>query len=287
MLEQLNAKFAIDGQLRFVEGSGGLIQGLISTALCQAKFFLHGSHVAEFQPVGEQPILFMSDQSLMKANAPIRGGVPICFPWFGPHPTDSTAPAHGWARTAAWSLFASAQRGDGTLVVEMRLSVDHWDLKYTVEFSRSLVLSLEIGNAAGQSRDCEVALHTYFAVADVHSVSVLGLENQPYLDKLTSTQVGPTGQSIQFDAETDRVYDGSVPAVVIDDRGNQRKICVEPKNSRSTVVWNPWIAKSQRMPDFGDEEYLHMCCVETANVAADKIMLAAGESATLGVRIGV
>lgn len=287
MLEQLNSQFAIEDKLTFRESSGGLIQGSVSSSLCQAKFYLHGGHVAEFQPLDQAPILFMSEKSLMKLDAPIRGGIPICFPWFGPHPSDSSAPAHGWARTSAWSLLSSTQRPDETLIVQMGLSVDQWELKSTVEFSRSLVLSLSIRNAAQQARECEIALHTYFALSDVHSAAILGLENQSYLDKLTSTVMEPTGEAIRFVSETDRVYRGTVPQVLIDDRGNQRQIRIEPENSRATVVWNPWIEKSKRMPDFGDEEYLRMCCVETANVAAEKIELGPAQSTTIAVRIGI
>ena len=287
MLNGINAQFALENQLQFITHPCGLIQGNVSTELCSGQFYLHGAHVAQFQPRGAEPLLFMSQRSEMRDDKPIRGGVPLCFPWFGPHPTDATAAAHGLVRTQSWQLQATSLEEDRVVRVELGLIVERWQLTYTVRWGASLDLNLAIGNLADEPRDCEVALHTYFALADVHTASVRGLEQQTHLDKLTGATEPASGQAIRFTQETDRVYHGSVPEVIIDDPGHQRQICVLPRNSQSTVVWNPWFAKSQRMSDFGDNEYLRMCCVETANVGSDRLHILPRSTANLGCVVGL
>lgn len=282
MLNGINAQFAIDKQLQFVEHPSGLIQGNVSTALCRGQFYLHGAHVAQFQPTGAAPLLFMSQRSEMREDKPIRGGVPLCFPWFGPHPSDAAAPAHGLVRTQSWQLQATSMEAGGVVRVEMGITVDLWQLTYTVRWGASLELSLDIENLADEPRECEVALHTYLSLGDVHAARVSGLELQSHLDKLTGVTVPPSGQAIRFTQETDRIYHGSVAEVRIDDPGQNRQIRLLPRNSQSTVVWNPWIAKSQRMSDFGDDEYLRMCCVETANVGSDRLRIAPHTTTSIG-----
>ena len=284
MLNGINAQFAIDKQLQFVAHPSGLIQGNVSTALCRGQFYLHGAHVTQFQPTGAAPLLFLSERSEMREDKPIRGGVPICFPWFGPHPSDTAAPAHGLVRTQSWQLQATSIEADGVVRVEMGLTVEHWQMTYTILWGASLDLNLAIENLADESRECEVALHTYLSLAAVHAASVSGLEQQSHLDKLTGVTEPASGQAIRFTQETDRIYHGSVPVVVIDDPGQQRQIHLIPRNSQSTVVWNPWIAKSQRMSDFGDDEYLRMCCVETANVGSDRMRIPPRTTASIGCR---
>ncbi len=282
MLNGLNAQFALDKHLQFVEHPSGLVQGNISTALCSGQFYLHGAHVAQFQPAGAEPLLFMSQRTEMRDDKPIRGGVPICFPWFGPHPSDATAPAHGLVRTQSWQLQATSLEADGVVRVELGLTVERWQLNYTVRWGTRLDLNLAIENLADEPRECEMALHTYLSLADVHTASVSGLEQQSHLDKLTGMTQSASGQAIRFTQETDRIYHGQVPEVLIYDPGHHRQIRLLPRNAHSTVVWNPWINKSQRMSDFGDDEYLRMCCVETANVGSDRLHVLPHTTASIG-----
>lgn len=287
MLQALNNRFALDDQLTFVEHSSGLCQAVVSTPLCRGLFYLHGAHVAEFQPIGQPPVLFMSGHSEFKFDKPIRGGVPLCFPWFGPHPSDRSAPAHGVVRTRSWEMQSSSRDASGNIDVVLALEHDQWRLTYTVQFGQSLELALQVENLADSMRDCELALHTYLTLADVQTASVHGLERQSHWDKLTGELVEPSGQPIQFTQETDRVYHGSVDEIIVRDPGFHRRIRLEPRGSRSTVVWNPWIEKSRRMADFGDDEFQRMCCVETANVGENRLQLAGLASSLTGVRISV
>lgn len=286
MLDGLNHRFALDDRLVFTLHPSGLVQGVVHTALCRGLFFLHGAHVAEFCPHEKEPVLFMSGSSVFEAGKPIRGGVPLCFPWFGPRAGDSTAPAHGLVRTQNWELQSTAADAAGVIQVVLGLEVDQWQLRYTVRFGTELDLTLMIENLADQPRECDVALHTYFALADAEHASVHGLEHHPHLDKLTGEQAEPSGGPIRFTQETDRIYWGPAEEVVVHDPGHHRDIYLNPRNSHSTVVWNPWVDKSQRMPDFGDHEFKRMCCVETANVGEQRLNLSRNSAVQMGVAIG-
>ncbi len=286
-LDKLNTQYAIGTELHFEEHTSGLICGIVATNECRARFFLLGAQVTDYQPSDhEHPVLFMSSQAIFEAGKAIRGGVPICFPWFGPAPKDSTAPSHGLVRTQVWHVISS-RYADEELKVELELNIDPYRLRYIVSFGQTLDMRLVIRNEAMVAKQCEVALHSYFALGDVHSASVSGLEQLSHLDQLTGQTHSGAGDFIQFDQEVDRIYDGAVDRISIHDPAWNRKLILQPYQSQSTVVWNPWIAKSKRLADFGDEEYLRMCCVETANVGNRSLKIAANEKVEIGVRIGI
>lgn len=285
MLQELNQRFAIGEQLKFVSHPSGLVQGKIDTPKCSGSFFLLGAHIAEFQPKSQhQPILFMSKEAVYEVGKPIRGGIPICFPWFGPNKSDSSAPAHGTVRTVVWDV-QETKLTDSSVLVTLGLRSAPYRLSLTVVFGETLDVTMLVRNETATEQTCEVALHTYFQLGDARQASIIGLERTEFRDQLTGLIHPPTGAAIQFTEETDRVYRGGVPSVTIKDPANSRSIHVRPRNSQSTVVWNPWIAKSQRMSDFGDDEFERMCCVETANVAPHNWVIDAGNSQSIGFEI--
>jgi D-hexose-6-phosphate mutarotase len=285
-IDQLNQQFGLGSRLSFHIHPSGLIYGAVSTEQCQGTIFLNGAHVTHFHPQQtEKPVLFMSEQSNYMLGKAIRGGIPICFPWFGNHPTDSTLPAHGWARTSQWK-FAVSNYQDDVLTVQLTLLQNPFELTYTVRFGTDLEAQLSVSNCSTQDAEFEVALHTYFAIGAIDSVEVHGgLESLPFLDQLTGQYHPATRQPIRFTEETDRIYDGAPNQIQLHDSKWHRQVNLTPENSHSTVVWNPWIAKSQRMPDFGDLEYLGMCCLETANVRKAKVILKPSASHTTGLRL--
>ena len=286
-VDGLNERLAIDQRLRFARHSSGLIQGLITTPLCRGEFFLQGGHITHFEPQGEQPLLFLSRHSEFQPQRPIRGGIPICFPWFGPHPSDAAAPAHGLVRTLPWDVQHTQVDQDEVVTIFLTAASPPWQLTYKMKLGRALDLTLDIANLSDEAASCEIALHTYLALADVDLASVHGLERQTYYDKLTREMVEPSGVPIRFTQETDRIYRGPVDEVIVHDPGNRRLLRLVPRNSHSTVIWNPWVEKSRRLPDFGDDEFRFMCCVETANVAEDRLAVPAKSQAELGVTLSV
>ena len=261
---------------------------------------MHGAHLAEWQPSHvREPVLWLSRHSLFQPNKPIRGGVPICFPWFGAHPTNARAAAHGFARLRDWTLVHADESADGTVTLTLSLSGDEtmsadWPHRFRathrIAIGSRLTMSLKIEHLQPSSRPFrfEAALHTYFAVEEVGRVAITGLNDAEYLDKVERFARKRQGPGpIAFAAETDRVYQANTAACVIDDPGYGRRIIVGKSGSNSTVIWNPWIAKARAMADFGDHEWREMVCVETANVGSDAIHLEAGRAHTMTAEISV
>ena len=278
-------------------GQGGLARLEIATPSAPAEIYLHGAHVTRWQPShAEAPVLWLSEHGVWQDGKPIRGGVPICFPWFGPHRSNPTAPAHGFARLMDWTLVGAVERADESVLLTLALEGAEisalWPFRfratYEVAVGATLSMSLEVENRDEQAFTFEEALHTYFAVSDIAEVTIAGLERTPYLDKVGGlTERTQNDMPIQFTGETDRVYLETMATCSIDDPGLTRRIVVSKDNSRSTVVWNPWIAKAQAMADFGDEEWRGMVCVETANVGVAAIRLAPGERHRMTVTLSV
>ena len=275
-VQSLCEQFKVPG-LHFEAGQGGLTKAVVATPVASGEVYLHGAHVTSWQPAGHGPVLWMSRSSLFQPGKPIRGGVPICFPWFGPNASDASAPAHGFARTAMWEVAEARPTAEGGISMTLQTRIDPFAVRFTVEFGSVLRMTLatELATGVSASHRFEDALHTYFSVSDVRNISITGLEQSRYIDKLDGAAEKPaTGVAIEFIGETDRVYFDSDSECHLHDPGRKRTIAVSKSGSHSTVVWNPWIAKSARMPDFGDHEWPEMVCIETANVGVNAVELA-------------
>ena len=282
---------------RLEKGPGGLDRLCLDAVQGEAHVFLQGGHVSHFQPKGEKPVLWMSGESRFEAGKPIRGGVPVCFPWFGPKAGSPEAPMHGFARILVWVLSAVEREPDGGLRAVLELSAEaaarggfphELALSLTVSVGRSLRLALAVRNVNGAPTTYEEALHSYFAVSDVRQVRIRGLEGVGYVDK-TAAMASKPGEAgpIAIVAETDRVYSGTTGTVTIEDPGWQRRIVVGKAGSATSVVWNPWVAKAKAMPDFGDDEWTGMVCVETANTGDAAVTLAPGATHVMTAAIEV
>ena len=284
--------------VRLDTGRGNLARLSIDTPACAAELYLHGAHLCRWQPRHQaHPVLWMSESSRFEVGAPIRGGVPICFPWFGPKAGDPSAPVHGVARISAWTLDGVTLEANG--VISVRLSLDcsalpvphvpqDLNLAYELHLGRDLSMALTVTNRGGVPSTFEEALHTYFSVGDVRRVTVAGLDGATYVDKVDGgTRKTQSGEPITIGAETDRLYLDTGTAVTLTDPALGRSLRVEKTGSRSTVVWNPWVAKSKAMPDFGDDEWPGMICIETANAAANAVTLPPHASHTMTAAISV
>jgi D-hexose-6-phosphate mutarotase len=282
--------------VRLGAGEGGLPRVDVATPACAAQVYLHGAHVAAWQPAhAAAPVLWMSGRSAFAAGKPIRGGVPVCFPWFGPHPSAAGAPAHGFARLMDWTLAAATVSDEGVTLV-FALGVDPqasaaWPWRARVEHritaGASLAMQLTVSSLDERPFAFEEALHTYLSVGDIERTSVAGLELAEYLDKTAgSVRRRREDAPIRFTGETDRVYLDTEAACTVRD-ARRRRISIAKSGSASTIVWNPWVAKARAMPDFGDDEWRHMVCVETANVGASAVRLEPGETHVMSARIAV
>lgn len=287
----LERRLEIPGRVSFMEGSGELPMLEIKTEWSTAEIYLHGAHVTRFQRRNEPPLLFLSQVSRFDKSHPIRGGVPVIFPWFGPR---EGKPAHGFARTTAWELKEITSSANGSISLRLRLpdcpeaaGFPPFTADYIVTVSDTLELKLVITNSSPDKEfTFEECLHTYFTVGDISAVSVVGLKGVSYEDKVDNfAKKTETNDAITIASEVDRVYFDTTGTVEIQDRSLHRKIIVEKQSSASTVVWNPWIAKAQQMSDFGNDEYQKMVCVESGNVGKNKVTLAPGKSSTLTVKL--
>jgi glucose-6-phosphate 1-epimerase len=281
--------------VRIEAGRGGLRRVVVKMPQAHAEIYLQGAHVTHFQPRGRKPVLFMSGKSLFEAGKAIRGGVPICFPWFGARQDGREGPAHGFARLVEWELIGAEKAGDGDIEIHLRLvsseaTRKEWDgefeIDYRVSVGAALGLELQARNMGDQPIRIEEALHAYLAVSDVRQVSIEGLAGVMYSDRVGKPHTEAEGSApIHITAETDRIYLNTQSACVIDDPGWGRRLVVEKTGSNTTVVWNPWIAKAKALTDFGDEEWTSMLCIETCNVREFGVTLAPGQSHTMGAVI--
>jgi glucose-6-phosphate 1-epimerase len=248
-----------------------------------------GAHLAGWSVDGT-PRVWLSQQAVLDGSAPIRGGVPICFPWFAAGPEGRFAPSHGLVRTAVWRPTA-VDDGEvwaweiGSDDVAGSPGAEHlpgpFRARYAVavrgaEGEEELHLSLRVTNTGDRDYRAEAALHTYLAVEDVRQVQVLGLEGAGYLDKVTGRRELQDGP-VRLDGETDRVYDRSGP-VVVEDRALLTHHELRPGGATQTVVWNPWADKASSLEDLGDEEWLRFVCVETAASGELALTVPAGDT---------
>ncbi len=271
------------------DGPGELPMVRIDNAFAEAEISFYGAQVLRYTPKNARPVLWVSEQSRYEYGKAIRGGIPVCWPWFGAHPTDPAQPAHGFARILAWPLVEALELEDGATEIVFALSPEVWqnqipmpgcETRLRVRVGAELTVSLELSNRDSKPLTYTGALHSYFAVGDVTKVRVHGLDGCRYRDSLTGQNHIQTGD-VTVEGETDRIYfDGGVECLLIDPVW-ERTIRIAKRGSGSTVVWNPWIAKSKRMADFGDDEYPGMLCIETADAPGDERTLAPGASAEL------
>ena len=289
MTDQFNQKHGTE-QITFSAGAGGLPKADIRNELGSAEIYLHGAHITSFQPGGRQPVLWMSEIADFSPPKPIRGGIPICWPWFGPHPTDADKPAHGFVRNREWQIEQTRDNATGSSTIvfstrddeETRKLWDHaFDLSFKVTVGRELRVDLCCTNTGSDAIDVGAALHTYFGIEHIDNISINGLDGRKYHDQLAAMQIVEQSGDITIGEEVDRIYTETNDTCVINDPGMNRKIRVAKEGSSSTVVWNPWIAKAGRMPDYPNEGYKTMVCIETTNAAGDVRSIAPGDQHTI------
>jgi D-hexose-6-phosphate mutarotase len=294
-LDELNNQFAVP-HLSFKIGPGGLSVAEIKNRQASARVALLGGHVLSYQPAGQSPLIWLSKASRFQVGQPIRGGIPLIWPWFGPHDTDPTKPAHGFARTRLWRVLGTRIVAEGANQLRLGLADDEttrdlWPhpfrLELVITVGASLSLELIAHNNDSQAVVCGLALHTYFAVSDIDQINVFGLEDKVYVDKVDGQQRKRQAGPLTFSGETDRVYLDTTADCLIDDPGLGRRIRLAKSGSRSTVVWNPGPARSQALPDMAADGYRSMLCVETANALDDVVTIPPGEAHHLQAIISV
>jgi glucose-6-phosphate 1-epimerase len=294
-IAQLNEHFGIPGVLAFHQRDSGLIYADVTTPQAKATVYLQGAHLTSWQPAGQQPVIFLSRKSDLVPGKPIRGGVPIAFPWFANRHDGKAGPSHGFARIQDWTLAFAAMTGDdlhltftlGPTEISHNLGYDNFALAYQFTIGRSLTMQLTVANKAEAPLVFEEALHTYYAVSDVHEVVLNGLEGTSYIDKVDNFKVKPQNGPVTITSQTDRVYQNTTATCVLHDHAGKRLITIAKQGSNTTVVWNPWENGAAKIADLDPTEWHEYLCVETVNAAANAVTLAPGASHTMQAHITV
>ena len=279
-------EYEIEDELQFVEIEHGFTYAEINNARAHATISTYSGQVLSYRPKHQQEdLLFVSDQAYYEDGKAIKGGIPVCWPWFGADPENQGRPAHGFVRNRQWEVSSSESLANGaTKVVLSLVDTDEtrkiWphpfrlDIEITV--GDSLKVALVTHNSGDESVTISQALHSYFHVGDISKVRVLGLDGTEYLDKandsIRKTQAGP----VIIEDEVDRIYMDVTGELVIDDASLDRKIRITSSGCSTAVVWNPWSEIAASMGDLDDNAYRNMLCVETANAGPETITIGAG-----------
>jgi glucose-6-phosphate 1-epimerase len=294
-IEELDQRFGIPGSAEVNLGRGGFPRVVIGTSVASGEVYLHGAHVTSWRPAGAEEVLFVSERSLFQEGQAIRGGIPVCFPWFRNKLDDAKAPSHGFARTRAWELEA-IDLHHHVVTVTFSLASDAstlawfphaFHLLYRIEFGAELTQELTMSNTGSDPLRFEEALHTYYRVGDAREVQIHGLDGVTYLDNTDGNQRKEQKGEIRFAAQTDRAYVNTTHAVEIEDPVLRRRIRLKKEHSHTTVVWNPWSTGAKTLADLGEEGWRTMACVEAGNIREDAVDLGAGEKHTMKTAISL
>lgn len=295
-LDKLNKEFSINGHLEFKEGAGGLIVAEVNNESASAEIFLHGAQITSFKLQGQEEVIYLSPHSRFKPGVAIRGGIPISWPWFADNPTDKSKPAHGFARTSKWHVRETKKPSDSETEIRLGLTNSNDTLKLfehrfylKVIFTIGSQLNIELRtiNIGSSEFTISSAFHSYYKVHDISDVSIQGLEDTAYIDKVDDFATKKQEGALKIMSETDRIYLNTQSDCVIEDPGLKRSLHIKKSGSSSTVVWNPWEEKAHDMKDLGAEEYKNFVCIETANVDENTVTIQPGEEHKVRMNVRV
>ncbi|CAN5498022.1 D-hexose-6-phosphate mutarotase [soil metagenome] len=284
-----------------IDASNELVKATVTTKLCEAEIYLQGAHLTQWQPLGHEPVLFLSERSSFTKGKAIRGGVPIIFPWFGARTATTSSnrtdgPAHGFARTADWQLL-SARMDNEQLILSLSLEAnetskalgfDQFRLTYRLILGSELTMELTVENLSATTLEFAEALHTYFLVSDAPEAQISGLGGSLYYDKTDHFKQKRQEEAVlALVGETDRPYTSNAATVLLTDPVLKRQIEVSKSNSQTTVVWNPGANLTAKMADMEPDGWQKMVCIEAANALENAITLAPGAQHTMSSQVVV
>ncbi len=294
-IDELNEKFGIEAEVGFYE-EGELVYTMVSNKHADATISLYGAHLLNYNPARNMEVLWMSSESAFETGKAIRGGIPVCFPWFGLHETNEKLPQHGFARLMNWEVTETKTLNDGATRIVMQLcsteeSKKYWPHDFCAEMiftiGEKLEVALKITNPGDTEWDYTCALHTYFSVSAIQNISIEGLEKTPYQNQLDGGDHVQEAALLQINKPTTHHYYNTVSDTVIHDPVFNRRIRIEKSGSKNTTVWNPWAETCAQIGDMPDNAYETFVCVETVNKFNNEIRLAPGKSHTTTAAIGI
>lgn len=292
---ELDRRFGIPEVARVCKGAGGLARVEITSPLAHGEMYLHGAHVTSWRPAGGDEVLLLSTKSRWEEGQAIRGGIPICFPWFRGKADDPQAPAHGFVRTRSWQLHSIVENSAGvavTMFIESDEQTRRWwagefRLVHRVTFGSELRLELICINTGKTRLHFEEALHTYNRVAEVKNVRLQGLDGIRFLDNTDSNKEKTQAGDVTIASQTDNAFMNTQNAVDLLDSEMGRRIRLLKSNSSTTVVWNPWQEGASKLRDLGEGEWKQFLCVEASNIMGSAVPLAPGQEHTMSAVLSV
>lgn len=294
-LRALARRFDVPGALSVkAEGGAGVI--VIETPAASAKIALQGAHLLSWTPAGEADAVWLSPLTGIGTGKAIRGGIPVCWPWFGPHPSDTSAPSHGFARNVDWELTAAEHIGDVMRVVlelppsdlQRRHGFEALGLTLAFEIGGELSLALTSENRGAAPITITEALHTYFQTADVKKIRIEGLDGASYLDNSEGGKRKSQSGPISIDREIVRIFDETTSPVTLTDPGLARRIEIRKSGSDATIVWNPWTrAGTSSFTDIPSGDFAKFVCVESGNAGGRAVTIPPGGRHVLATRYGI
>ena len=290
-IEHLNIKYGIAGQLKFVKGDGGFPFILIRNHSATALISLYAGQVLSFLPTGEgEDLLFLSPKAFYDAGKAIRGGIPICWPWFGPDPKGLGRPSHGFVRNGLWAVSGTQAASEFETKIKLRFleteqSESFWQQPFSLDLEISvgntLTLELTTRNMGDKIFSVTQAFHAYLHVGNINQMQILGLDGIEYTDNLDSHKQKLQIGAVTITGEVERIYADVNNELIIDDSAFNRQIRITSSSNKTTVVWNPWTTKSEKLPDLENDGYQRFICVETGNVVADVVEIQPGNEYNL------
>ena len=275
----------LPNSVSLITGPGGMPHISVANRAATARIALQGAHILSYVPTGQQDLIWVSEDATFARGKSLRGGIPICWPWFGAHDTNPALPSHGHARTSDWKLIKAEDISADTThllfeLIDTTHSRSFWDcatkVQYSVTVGKELSLTLETTTLGSSEVTIGAALHTYFRIGDIGRTTVNGLDACDYLDKTEGFARKQQHGLVRFSSEVDRIYLDTGNRCEIRDPVLKRRVIIQSKGSHSTVVWNPGKEVAAKMGDLGPDGYRQMVCVETANASEYTVTLSPG-----------
>lgn len=295
-IDELEDKFSIEGEVGFAELENDLVFVTVSNKYADADICLYGAHITSFRPQSTVEFLWLSPDSDFEEGKPIRGGIPVCFPWFGPHKTDSEKPQHGFGRLMYWDVVETATKPNGETVIRLQLCSSeatkaYWPFDFCAEMTfvvgLTLVATLKVTNTSEKPFDYTCALHSYYHVSSVEHISLEGLKGTAYFNQLNGETEVQEDEVLKIEGPLTRHYLNTESPVIINDHAFRRRIEIAKTGSKVTTVWNPGEENSVKIADMPDDGYESFVCVEATNAFDFPIHLAPGESYETSVVVGL